>query len=140
VTDSSSLERGVLVDGDLFLKAARHQSLPERVDAVLRHGGTRRYLSVVSMWQLQLRERAGLAMLPHPVAEMLQSERLLLGLESLPLQEECLVHLHQLRDLDLGPWDQLLICQALQHRLQLLSDRPIFRALSLRSLPLEVVF
>ena len=140
MADPLPKDRGVLVDGDLFLKAARHLPLPERAEVVLRQAETRRYLSVVSLWQLQLRERAGLATLPHPVAEMLQNERLLLGLESLPLQEECLVHLHQLRDLDLGPWDQLLVCQALQHGLQLLSDRPIFRALPLRSLPLDVVF
>lgn len=50
MADPLPKERGVLVDGDLFLKASRHLRLPERAEAVLRQANTRRYLSVVSVW------------------------------------------------------------------------------------------
>lgn len=132
---------GVLLDGELFLRAAHHRPLSPRVQQVLAdHRDGSCYVSVVSFWQLLLRERAGLERLPHPVAEMLQGERSILGIQTLPLQEDCLVHLHRLQDLDFAPCDQLLICQALQHGLQLLTERPIFRNLSRHTLPLEVVF
>jgi len=140
-TPAHSPSGGLLLDGDLFLRAAHHRPLPPQVEQLLAtHGSGGCYVSVVSFWQLLLRERAGLERLPHPVAEMLQGERHLLGFQTLPLQEDCLVHLGSLHDLDFAPCDQLLLCQALHHGLQLLTDRPIFRNSSRRALPVNVVF
>ena len=130
---------GLLVDGDLFLKAARRLPLSSRMDQLLSQGAQRCFVSVVSTWRLLMRERAGLEALPRPVLQMLQGERSMLGFQSLPLDEACLIHLDQLQDLHLAPWDQLMICQAIEHRLQLLSERPIFRSVSLKDLRLQVI-
>ena len=139
MTFSVCAPAGLLVDSDLFLKVARRLPLSSRMDQLLSQGAQPRFVSVVSTWQLLLRERAGLEVLPHPVLKMLQGERSVLGFQSLPLDEACLAHLAQLQDLELAPWDQLMICQAMEHHLQLLSERPIFRSASLKDLLLQVV-
>lgn len=46
----------------------------------------------MSVWQLLMRERAGLEGLPIPVLELLQGEHSVLGLQTLPLQEHCLTN------------------------------------------------
>jgi PIN domain nuclease of toxin-antitoxin system len=78
-----------------------------------------------------MRFKAGLERLPEPALPMLQYERSVLGLQSLPLHEDCLVQLSELDDLRFNAFDQVLICQALHHKMRLLTDRPIFQALSI---------
>ena len=131
--------QGYLVDGDLFLKAARRRPLSARAHGLITDGAQPRFLSVVSVWRLLMQERAGLELLPSPVATLLQGERSVLGLESLALDEECLIHMESLNELHLSPWDQLIICQALHHNLILLSDRPELKSPAVIALPVEVV-
>ena len=123
----------------MFLKLLRHQPISPSIQEEINQSAPRLFLSVISTWQLMMQERAGLQTLPKPVLLILAGERSMLGLQTLPLQEECLQHLDRLPDLNFSPFDQLLICQALQHGLRLVSERPIFQAGELLNLGLEVV-
>lgn len=131
---------GFLVDGDLFLKAARRDPLPQHIQELLEQAYLPLFLSVVSVWQLLMRERAGLEGLPSPVLELLQSERSVLGVQTLPLHEDCLTHMAKLQELRLSPWDQLLVCQAMEHQLCPITEREVFRSLPSGLLPLHVTF
>jgi hypothetical protein len=82
-------------------------------------------------------ERAGLELLPRPLVPILIGEQSVLGYQSLPLQEACLLQLERLNALELGPVDQLLVSQALHDDLCLLTDRAQFRATSLQGLGLR---
>jgi len=138
--EPSLLFTGFLLDGDLFLKAARREPVSPRIQKLLEQTSLPRFLSVVSVWQLLMRERAGLEGLPSPVLELIQGERSVLGLQTLPLQEHCLTHMDKLQDLGFSPWDQLLACQAMEHQLCLITERPQFHTLPLHRLPLMVTF
>ena len=128
-----------MVDTDLFIKLKRNQPISAVVQTALHQCAPRLFVSVVSIWQMLLRERAGLQLLPHPPLMMLAQERSLLGLQSLALDEACLQHLHQLSDQELSSFDQLLICQALQSGLKLASERPCFCTPQLSQLGLQLL-
>ncbi len=136
---SQASRGGLLLDADIFLRLLRHQPISSSIQAAIEQATPRLFLSVVSTWQLMMQERAGLETLPKPVLMILSSERSMLGLQTLPLQEDCLQHLSQLPDLSFNPFDQLLICQALQAGCQLASQRPLFQSQALLQLGLQVV-
>ena len=79
------------------------------------------YLSVVSVWEAIIKNQLGKLPLPGPPAEYLPQQRDAHGILSLPVDEKSMPHLASLPKLHRDPFDRLLIAQALQHTLTLVT-------------------
>jgi len=79
------------------------------------------YLSVVSAWEIALKQIAGRLPLPEPAAQYVPSRREANGIASLDLCEEAVLQLPKLPPLHTDPFDRMLICQAIAHGLAILT-------------------
>ncbi|HEY0144459.1 MAG TPA: type II toxin-antitoxin system VapC family toxin [Thermoanaerobaculia bacterium] len=84
------------------------------------------YLSVMSVWEALAKHQLGKLPLPPPADEYLKSKREQHGIASLPSDEPSLAHLLRLPLHHRDPFDRMLICQALQHNLQVLTVDALF--------------
>jgi len=82
------------------------------------------YLSVVSQWELTVKALAGRLPLPGDPATYAQQERQRHGILPLALEEEALRHLPKLPDYHRDPFDRMLICQAIEGGLMLVTPDP----------------
>jgi PIN domain nuclease of toxin-antitoxin system len=84
------------------------------------------FLSVVSVWEALAKHQLGKLPLPTPADEYLRSRREQHNIASLPFDEPSLSHLLRLPLHHRDPFDRMLICQALQHELQVLTVDALF--------------
>jgi len=75
------------------------------------------YLSVVSMWEILAKHQLGKLPLPPPPDEYLRGKREEHEIRSLSFDEPALSNLLRLPMHHRDPFDRMLICQALQHDL-----------------------
>ena len=75
------------------------------------------YLSVVSVWEAIIKYQLGKLPLPESPETYLPKQRARHQIASLPVDEESVSQLVKLPALHRAPFDRLLICQALQHEL-----------------------
>lgn len=86
------------------------------------------FLSIVSLWEIQIKSDLGKLPLLLPLAEIVQEQQARHGLEILPVTPE---HIYALSSLPLhhkDPFDRLLIAQALTEELPLASADGAFAA------------
>jgi PIN domain nuclease of toxin-antitoxin system len=83
------------------------------------------YLSVVSVWEATIKYQLGKLPLPEPPHPWLSEQRVLHGMESLPVDEASVAHLSKLDSHHRDPFDRLLVCQAIEHQLQIVTIDPI---------------
>jgi PIN domain nuclease of toxin-antitoxin system len=79
------------------------------------------YLSVASIWKAVIKHKLGKLPLPAPPAEYLPQQRNAHGIATLPIAEGAIIHLAGLPALHRDPFDRLLIAQALQHGLTIVT-------------------
>lgn len=84
------------------------------------------FLSVVSVWEALAKHQLGKLPLPTPADEYLRSRREQHNIASLPSDEPSLSHLLRLPLHHRDPFDRMLVCQALQHELQVLTVDALF--------------
>lgn len=84
------------------------------------------FLSVVSVWEALAKHQLGKLPLPTPADQYLKSRREQHNIASLPFDEPSLSHLLRLPLHHRDPFDRMLICQALQHELQVLTSDALF--------------
>lgn len=82
------------------------------------------YLSVVSQWELTVKALAGRLPLPDDPATYGRQERQRHGVLPLALEEDALRHLPKLPDHHRDPFDRMLICQAIDNGLILVTPDP----------------
>ena len=84
------------------------------------------FLSVVSVWEALAKHQLGKLPLPSPADEYLRYRREEHKISSLPFDEPSLSHLLRLPLHHRDPFDRMLICQALQHDLQVMTSDTLF--------------
>jgi PIN domain nuclease of toxin-antitoxin system len=84
------------------------------------------FLSVVSVWEALAKHQLGKLPLPAPADEYLRSRRQEHGIASFPFDEPSLSHLLRLPLHHRDPFDRMLICQALQHELHVMTADAFF--------------
>ena len=84
------------------------------------------FLSVVSLWEVAVKYNLGKLPLPERPFPWLSLQRQEHGLESLPLDESAVRHLDRLPPHHRDPFDRMLICQAIERRLQVVTADSIF--------------
>jgi PIN domain nuclease of toxin-antitoxin system len=84
-------------------------------------------LSVVSVWEMQVKHQLGKLALTAPLAELIEHQKVANGFEILPVTLFHVLHLQNLPLHHKDPFDRLLIAQAILEDALLLSNDPEVR-------------
>jgi len=82
------------------------------------------YLSVVSVWEVAIKYQLGKLPLPAPPNPWLLEQREHHGIESLSLSERAVSRLSELPEHHKDPFDRMLVCQAIEEQLMLVTVDP----------------
>lgn len=128
----------LLIDIHVFLwYITADVRLPAPFLTAIREPTNEVYLSVVSVWEAVIKHGLGKLPLPAPPAEYLPRQREAHGIAALPIDEGAMTHLAGLPAWHRDPFDRLLIAQALQHGLRVVTVDPEIAAYSVARLPLS---
>ena len=86
------------------------------------------YLSVISVWEASVKYQLGRLSLPEPPWDYLPLQRERHQITSLPLDEASVSQLSKLPSLHRDPFDCMLICQALERQLTIVTVDDMIRA------------
>ena len=92
------------------------------------------YLSDVSVLEIVIKHRIGKLPLPRPPSRLVRPLALKHMMDILPLATSAIFRLESLPDLHRDPFDRLLVCQALDNRLELITPDPLIRQYEVRTL------
>ena len=92
------------------------------------------YLSAASAWEITIKHALGRLPLPDLPRQFVPTQRTLLALAALPIEEEAVLALDRLPPLHQDPFDRLLVCQALVHGLVVVSPDPQIQQYPIRTL------
>jgi PIN domain nuclease of toxin-antitoxin system len=112
----------LLLDTQVFLW---HISANPRLSVLFRDAirdpGNEVFLSVASVWEAVIKYALGKLPLPEAPASYLPQQRETHQIASLPVEEGAFAHLAALPPLHGDPFDRILIAQALQHGMMLVT-------------------
>lgn len=112
----------LLLDTHVFLwYISSDAGLPATFRAAIEDPTNFAYLSVASVGEAVIKHGLGKLPLPEPVAEYLPRQRQLHRIDTLPIDEGALTRLALLPPLHRDPFDRMLVAQALQHGLTVLT-------------------
>jgi PIN domain nuclease of toxin-antitoxin system len=113
----------LLLDTHTFLWFVSGDSrLPVRTRDLIRAAEHEVWLSVVSVWEVVVKAELGRLRLPGAAWAYVTRQRDRHGIDSLGLEEPAVAHLTKLPDVHRDPFDRMLICQAIEHDLLLVTD------------------
>jgi PIN domain nuclease of toxin-antitoxin system len=92
------------------------------------------YLSSVSAWEINVKYRLGKLSLPLPPDKFIPKERKRHMITQLDLSEQDIFHLLKLPTPHKDPFDRMLVCQAIEHSLTILTPDPLVTQYPIRSL------
>ncbi len=126
----------LLLDTQVFLwHISADSRLPAAYRDAIRDPANEVYLSVASVWEAVIKHAIGKLPLPEPPAEYLPRERAAHQITTLPIEEAALIHLAGLPSLHRDPFDRIIVAQALQYGLTLLTVDEVLRGYSVSVLP-----
>ena len=115
----------LLLDTNAFLWAfGRKASLSVTAKDALENSAIQLFLSAISPWEILIKVGKGKLNMDTsglPVAQFLAAQREALDMESLPVTEATVMQLPKLPPIHQDPFDRLLICQAIEHGLILVT-------------------
>lgn len=119
----------LLLDTHIFLWYISGDShLPIVMKDAIRDSKNEAYLSVVSIWEAIIKHQLGKLPLPQPPEIYLPEQRRLHLIASLSVDEESVMRLAGLPPLHRDPFDRLLVCQAIQHDLTIVTVDPVVQS------------
>lgn len=119
----------ILLDTHIFLWfISGDTQLSTNVRDAIRDPDNEVYLSAVSIWEAIVKHQLGKLPLPEPPETYLPKQRDLHQIASLALDESSVVQLAKLPPLHRDPFDRMLICQALQNGLTIVTVDSAVRA------------
>jgi PIN domain nuclease of toxin-antitoxin system len=127
-----------LLDTHVFLwYVSADPRLPVPFREKIRDSANEVYLNVASVWEAVIKYAIGKLPLPEAPATFLPRQRAAHQIASLSLEEAALVFLANLPLLHRDPFDRILIAQALQHGLTILTVDDAVRAYPVPCLPIS---
>lgn len=119
----------ILLDTCTFLWIVSGSSrLSNDAKIIFREPSNDVYFSSVSAWELSVKYSLGKLPLPSPPIRFVPEQRVLHQVNSVDLTESDVLHLHQLPPLHRDPFDRMLVCQAIENGLTILTpDESITR-------------
>jgi PIN domain nuclease of toxin-antitoxin system len=126
----------LLLDTHIFLwYITADPQLPRGFRNAIQASDNVAYLSVASVWEVVIKHGLGKLPLPEPPAGYLPQQREAHQIASLSVDEGALTYLSELPPLHRDPFDRILIAQALQHGLTLVTVDEALRAYDVSYLP-----
>lgn len=126
----------LLLDTHIFLwYISADPQLPAALGDAIRDPANEVFLSAASVWEAVIKYTLAKLPLPDAPAEFLPRQREAHQIQSLPIEEGALRHLAALPPLHRDPFDRILVAQALQHGLTLVTVDDAVRAYSVPVLP-----
>jgi PIN domain nuclease of toxin-antitoxin system len=111
-----------LLDTHVFLwYISGDERLPALVRDSIRNLDNEVYLSVVSLWETIIKYQLGKLPLPQSPESYLPQQRKRHQISSLPLDEASVSQLSNLPSIHRDPFDRILVCQALEHGLTIVT-------------------
>jgi len=124
----------ILLDTCTFLWITSDASeLSMNARKIFREPDNRIYLSSVSAWEIAVKYALGKLPLPEKPSVFVPEQRELHYIESLPLYERESLRSDELPQLHRDPFDRMLICQAIEDDLILLTPDPMIRQYSVKT-------
>ena len=112
----------LLLDTHIFLWfISGDKRLPKGMRDSIRDLNNKAYLSVVLLWETMVKYQLGKLPLPQPPNIYLPIQRQKHQIESLPLDEASVSQLVNLAQIHRDPFDRMLICQAMEHGLTIVT-------------------
>lgn len=115
----------LLLDTHAFLWIAiDDERLSRSLKSLLRDPAHDLYLSAASSWEIAVKAKAGKLALHMPAWAFILESRERLGIQTLSVQEAAVAHVAKLPDIHRDPFDRMLVCQAIQHSLTIVTNDP----------------
>ncbi len=112
----------LLLDTHIFLWfISKDERLPQSIKEHIQNPENDVYLSVVSLWEIITKANIGKLFLPGTPDDYIPAQRQRHQIESLNLDESSVSHLAKLPSIHRDPFDRMLICQAIEHGLTLVT-------------------
>jgi PIN domain nuclease of toxin-antitoxin system len=112
----------LLLDTHVFLwYITADPKLPANFRMAIQDPANDVYLSAASVWEAVIKHALGKLPLPDPPAEYLPRQREAHGIAPLPIDEGAMTHLAGLPAIHGDPFDRMLVAQALQHGLTIVT-------------------
>lgn len=112
----------LLLDTHIFLWfISGDAKLPDRMRDAIRDLQNEVYLSAVSLWEIIVKYQLGRLPLPQSPETYIPFQRVNHQIASLSLDEESVARLAALPSIHRDPFDRMLICQALEHNLTMMT-------------------
>lgn len=112
----------VLLDTHIFLwYITKDKRLSPGILDTIRRVDNRVYLSVVSLWEITVKYQLGRLPLPQSPDIFIPEQRSRHHISNLDLDETSVGQLVNLPEIHRDPFDRMLICQAIQHNLTLVT-------------------
>lgn len=117
----------LLLDTCVFLWWSQGSArIPKEIHRLVADPANAVYVSAVTAWELAVKHGLGKLDLPVPPEVFVPTRRKWYDFKSLPIDEASALQLRRLPPLHGDPFDRLLICQAIEHGMTLLTpDRLI---------------
>lgn len=115
----------LLLDTCTFLWiAAGSPELSDPARAAYANPDNEVFLSAVSAWEIAMKHDLGKLPLPEAPVRYIPAVRSRHGIAPLVLEEEAALQLPKLPALHRDPFDRMLVCQAIAHRLDIVTPDP----------------
>jgi PIN domain nuclease of toxin-antitoxin system len=128
----------VLLDTHVFLW---WDSLPEKLPAAYRQicedPDTQLYLSMASVWEMQIKIQLGKLKLKQSLAEIIPEQQAINKLQIIPIEFRHILSLSDLPDAHKDPFDRIIIAQAKSNNLPILTVDTIFSLYPVELIPLK---
>jgi PIN domain nuclease of toxin-antitoxin system len=108
-------------------------SLSNGAAGLIRDPSRRVFLSAVSVWEIVVKNALGKLLLPEDPSTLIPRLREESGFQGLPLTEGAVLQLSRLPELHRDPFDRMLICQAIEHGLTIVTPDPDVRQYPVRA-------
>ena len=119
----------LLLDTHIFLWfISGNGRLSPSLIALIRNPKHEVFLSVASIWEVTIKYQLGKMTLPAEPSSYLPVQRQRHQIQSLVIDEQTISQLSALPNLHRDPFDRILVCQALQHRLTIVTVDPAIQA------------
>ena len=123
----------LLLDTQVFLWfISADRRLPDAWKELIRDPANAAFLSVASVWEAVIKSQLGKLPLPEAAETYLPRQRENHLITSLPIDEASVAQLAALPALHRDPFDRMIISQALQHDLTIMTADDLIRAYPVR--------
>ena len=112
----------LLLDTHIFLWfVSGNNRLPDNFRDAIQDPSNEVHLSVVSLWEIIVKYQLGKLPLPQSPESYIPRQRQRHSIASLPLDEASVTQLATLPSLHRDPFDRMMICQALEHQMTIVT-------------------